>query len=177
MTIDTTSRRAVIVVTVILLVILGVFYYQFITTQQNLLVANKLLREDIQKLDTQLNEKVNSLAQNDAVLADVIASQRDDLTNKIATVENKSAVELSQVRGQLVASEEQNKKVIADLEKDLGQKIQKLNVESTDFSSIISTTIRSVVSVGTDTGQGSGVFVYRQGYIVTNYHVVEAAQA
>ncbi len=174
---DTLVRRSLTVICILFVLGIGAFYYQFTIAQQDLLMANKLLRDDVQKLDTKVTEKTNALEQSDVMLADVIARQRDELQGKITTVENKSAAGISQVQSQLAASEAQNKKLIADLEKDLGQKIQNLNVQSTDFSSIIGTVVRSVVSVATDRGQGSGVFVYRAGYIITNYHVVEGAQA
>jgi len=46
-----------------------------------------------------------------------------------------------------------------------------------DFSDIIEDAIMSVVTVITDSSQGTGFIIEEQGYIVTNYHVVHNAKA
>jgi len=53
--------------------------------------------------------------------------------------------------------------------------VSELDVRSSDFSSIVDDVIKTVVSIRTDTGQGSGVFFRSDGYILTNKHVVEDA--
>ena len=46
-----------------------------------------------------------------------------------------------------------------------------------DFSGIIEDAIKSVVTIRTDISQGTGFIISREGYIVTNYHVMENANA
>ncbi len=46
---------------------------------------------------------------------------------------------------------------------------------STDLSSVVSSAVRTAVSVTTDKNKGSGVFVSSNGYVITNNHVVEGA--
>jgi len=46
-----------------------------------------------------------------------------------------------------------------------------------DFSGIIEDAIKSVVTIRTDISQGTGFIISSDGYVVTNYHVMEDAQA
>lgn len=57
----------------------------------------------------------------------------------------------------------------------LEDKVSEINVQSSDFSSIIDDVIKAVVSVKTNNGQGSGVFFTSDGYIMTNKHVISGA--
>jgi S1-C subfamily serine protease len=59
---------------------------------------------------------------------------------------------------------------------ELSQQISDLAVESDSFSIIISDVIDSVVSVLTNTGQGSGAIISSDGLVVTNYHVIQGAR-
>lgn len=46
-----------------------------------------------------------------------------------------------------------------------------------DFSGIIDTAVLSVVTIRTDVSQGTGFIIQKDGYMVTNYHVIQNAQA
>ena len=46
-----------------------------------------------------------------------------------------------------------------------------------DFSGIIEDAIKAVVTIRTDISQGTGFIISKDGYIVTNYHVMENANA
>jgi len=46
-----------------------------------------------------------------------------------------------------------------------------------DFSGIIENSISSVVTIRTDISQGTGFIINEEGYVVTNYHVMQGAQA
>lgn len=46
-----------------------------------------------------------------------------------------------------------------------------------DFSGIIENSVLSVVNIRTDISQGTGFIIDEEGYIVTNYHIIQNAQA
>jgi len=48
---------------------------------------------------------------------------------------------------------------------------------SADFSGIIEDAIKAVVTIRTDVSQGTGFIIDQEGYIVTNYHVMENAKS
>ena len=63
------------------------------------------------------------------------------------------------------------------VKKDFSNEISEIKASaSSDFSGIIEDVIPSVVSIGTDISQGSGFLISNEGYIVTNYHVLEGAR-
>lgn len=67
---------------------------------------------------------------------------------------------------------------IETVEADLtstSESLAELSAVSGDFSGIVEDAIHGVVSVLTNEGQGSGAVYSDDGYIVTNYHVVERA--
>ena len=46
-----------------------------------------------------------------------------------------------------------------------------------DFSGIIEDAVKSVVTIRTDISQGTGFIIDSEGYIVTNYHIIENARS
>ena len=55
--------------------------------------------------------------------------------------------------------------------------IQKINTPSfQDYSKMVSSSVKSVVTVKTDIGHGSGFFISSDGLIITNNHVIEKAK-
>ena len=69
--------------------------------------------------------------------------------------------------------------------KSLGAQVGSIDTEitqlkasaSADFSDIIESAVKSVVTIKTDLAQGSGFVIASEGYVVTNAHVMEGAKA
>lgn len=83
--------------------------------------------------------------------------------------------------GEITTSVLDTKSQLKTLDSSLGSLSQQLNTlkasAGEDFSGIIEQAVKGVVTIKTDIAQGTGFLITSDGYIVTNYHVVENAKA
>lgn len=107
-----------------------------------------------------------------AVLQEKVASGLQELGINIEKTREETKKSVRDLSGQLQSVEQQSEQKIGKLEEQL----LNVNVKSGDFSGIIDKAIKAVVSIATDVGIGSGVFVNGEGYILTNRHVIENAR-
>ncbi len=138
-----------------------IYHIYTINTLTNTISTNYAsLSGQLQSTENELNEKIDSLqaqaeqqGQEIYQLEQETNTTKQTLTKQIKQVEQKSQQQLAQLEG----------------------KVSNLQVSSADFTAIIPDVIKSVVSVKTNVGQGSGVFVDNDGYVVTNAHVLNGA--
>ena len=82
---------------------------------------------------------------------------------------------------ELTTSLLQTKEDLQTLDSELGSLDEELvslkASTSADFSGIIDDAIKGVVTIKTDISQGTGFIIDNDGYVVTNYHVMEGATA
>ena len=121
------------------------------------------------------NQKVNILNNNILSLNEKINAQDVLLNNKISNVENNLKENKQDLLNLIQATQSENQQQLNELKENVEESIQSIKVESADFSAIVNDVLKSVVSVITNLGQGSGVFFRTSGYIVTNYHVIKDA--
>ncbi len=70
------------------------------------------------------------------------------------------------------------KKDVSSLGTNLNQELNLLKASAgADFSGIIEQSVKSVVTIKTDISQGTGFIIDKEGYVVTNYHVIKDATA
>lgn len=163
----------VLLISIVLLIAAtsGIIYYQNIKFNElnkdfttRLLLLNKDIVENLNELQQDLELDISSLKNNLTLEMDLIDSSLKNFRKKndkdIATlnslideIEKQSDIKLNQLK----------------------EEISTIQVESTDFSAIIDDVIKSVVSIGTNVGQGSGVVIDDRGFIVTNHHVIDGA--
>ncbi len=141
---------------------------------------------EIRKLQQEQQALANSLAESNERFVKFAQSTSDSLTQLVKdlhltrttfnqTVENvkESLTELEQhSEEQLGLLRNESQERLKEIEQSIT-----MNVRSTDFTSIIREAVKSVASIQTNTGLGSGVFVKEGGYIMTNYHVIRGASS
>ena len=172
------SKKTIYIITsfaFVLLLDLGssIFLYKTITDDYNtkLTVLEAKMELTEASLTKQLEQESVRNDEQRKILEDQMLSnfkQLEDSTSKI-TSELKLDLE-----SQLTTVSQQVEESSSNLE----GMIAALNVQSSDFSSIVDEVIKSVVSIKTNNNQqGSGVIFDSLGYILTNKHVISGAGA
>lgn len=64
---------------------------------------------------------------------------------------------------------------LSTLDESLTMEISELRASEDDFSGIVEEAVKSVVTIRTDVGQGTGFLITEDGYVVTNAHVLSGA--
>ncbi|MBS3131230.1 trypsin-like peptidase domain-containing protein [Candidatus Woesearchaeota archaeon] len=166
------SNRLLLIFLAVMVLVTGsiVLYYnsQLEKARQDyetkILTTNKNLLEALNAVKTGLDEDISAVQSNMSIQLAVVKSSLDSfrrqneqevnaLNSLIEQIEEQSNIQLNQLK----------------------EEVSSIKVTGSDFSSIIDEVLESVVSVGTNKGQGSGAIIDSEGYIITNYHVVEGA--
>jgi S1-C subfamily serine protease len=140
--------------------------------------------QKIQNMDIDLNSKVSSLKDN---IVDA-SSNLKELQEETSGLKNKFSLDIGNLEKNQDALQKRNQEEIMAINSLIGEiqnqsnikleeikdELKIVKVSSKDFTAIIDKVIRSIVSVNTNKGQGSGVAI-GEGLIVTNYHVVDSA--
>lgn len=106
-----------------------------------------------------LNVKVNRLS-------DDVLFTKSQINKKVDVNDIETQNKINQIVDQLM-----------EIEKDLDKQINTIKAKtSSDFSGIIEDSIKSVVTIQTDVSQGTGFVISKEGYLITNAHVLIGAR-
>jgi S1-C subfamily serine protease len=123
------------------------------------------LSSAINNTNHRIDDTKKTLQENDAVLQNNLDYEINVLTESLNQTKKESSQQIKSLSGELQSSQPQ----ISTLE----DRLKNIKVSSSDFSAIVEDAVKSVVSIKTDRGEGSGFIVDSSGYVVTNYHVIE----
>lgn len=153
------ERILIAIIIIFLVAFIAAFYQDYKATQQ------------LVKTQSDLKSAIADYQQKIKNLEDMLQAQNTMLSNRITSMQEENQKTTKNLEKLISDVESQSNIKFSELKADL----QSIDVKSSDFSAIVDDVVKSVVSVGTDKGQGSGAFVKGEGYIVTNYHVVNGA--
>jgi len=118
------------------------------------------------------------------LLNGIIMKQNSDynsINQKISNLEKNIQSKISEMSSSLIDTKKSVSsldKSITNLDASFQKEIDTLKAStSNDFSGIIENAIKSVVTIRTDISQGTGFIIDEDGYIITNAHVMEDAEA
>jgi S1-C subfamily serine protease len=98
----------------------------------------------------------------------------NELKTGLSSLEADTSSKINELSSSLLDTKQE----LSSLDSNINQEISQLKASaSSDFSGIIDQSIKGVVTVKTDISQGTGFIITDDGYIVTNYHVIEGAKA
>ena len=121
----------------------------------------------IQELNNNFNAKISAMNKDLKDLEEGMSSLRDDLILGIEMIDNnlksfkKQNQEEIETLNTLIDEIEQQSNIKLDA---LQEELKNIKVDSKDFTAIIGDVIQSVVSVGTNKGQGSGFVFWFRGF-------------
>ncbi len=124
-------------------------------TATSLKVIKNGLENQMEILSLNLTSQIDHVDESLKSFKTQNQKQIDALSNLIDQIEHQSSIKLNELKNEL---------------KDI-------RIQSADFSAIVDDVLRSVVSVRTNLGQGSGAIIDTKGYVVTNVHVISGASS
>ena len=161
------TRNAILVVLSVFILVAGLVYYfnysiQMVRQDYEAKISN-LNQQTLENLQA-LQTKISALGLN---ISSQIGSVRADLQN----FKQQNQHEINTLSNLIDQIEQQSNIKLSELKDEL----KNIQIKSADFSAIVDDVLQSVVSVKTNSGQGSGAIIDKKGYVITNVHVISGA--
>ncbi len=130
--------------------------------------------------EDRFNSKLNLVIKDYGVKIDKLNELLNDdmglLQNLISNVDKQNRERDQEILDIIAKVESESKESIEKAKKQLEKELSMIEVTGGDFSAVIQDSLQSVVSVLTDKGQGSGAIIDEEGYVITNFHVIQYAK-
>ena len=115
----------------------------------------------------------------DTTNANIVALQ-SSFDTKLQTYSDNLNNKIDSLNEETVKSDEKILRVVSQLDKtsstkfnELSTQLKDVKIKSQDFSAIIEDVVPAVVGVSTPQSLGSGAIITEDGFIITNYHVID----
>ncbi len=103
--------------------------------------------------------------------------QYNSLSKQIENLQTDTQIKLNELTTSIIQTEKELNSLGSQIG-SIDKEIDFLKASAgEDFSGIIEDVIKSVVTIRTDISQGTGFIINKNGYVVTNYHVMKDAQS
>ena len=160
-------KNIIFIILSVLILAGGVIYYFNYQIQ--------IVKQDYETKISDLSQKTDA---NLEILKNAISDLGSNLSSQISFVDTnlqsfkkQNQQEIKTLSSLIDQIEQQSSIKLSELKDEL----KDIKIKSADFSAIVDDVLQSVVSVGTNLGQGSGVIIDGKGYVVTNVHVINWA--
>lgn len=185
-----------VVYSLLFVLIIGLALYSFYSTNT---LKNQIsaMSVKLEQAENDYNQKIQSLQSSvgEEILAlgstvKTIDTKAESIKQEVKETKNKTEQQFDFLQTMVVNQQKQSQEkieslqdLIEDVEKQNNIELSELKTQlenidvSSDFTAIVDDVINSVVSVIAGSTQGSGAVISANGYIVTNYHVVQGASS
>ena len=135
--------------------------------------ATQEYNEKMNALEEEYNDKINQLIKELSDTEEELNSQITVLEDILQITQKENQEKIEKLSDTIEEVEEESNIKLDELK----QEVKNINIQSADFTAIVDDVLESVVSIITDEAQGSGAIISSDGFIVTNYHVIEDAES
>lgn len=162
------KRMQIAVAVLFVLLLTGSLVYYF---NYNIKLARQDYESKISELKGDVDEGFKALQSDITDLGASLSSQIGFIDTSLQNFKKQNQKDIDTL-SELIDQIEQQSSIKLN---ELKLEVKNIRIQSADFSAIVNDVLQSVVSIGTNLGQGSGVIIDRKGYIVTNVHVINGA--
>ncbi len=161
----------IIVFSIIFVVIVGTGIFGFYIIDKRISELNQNLATFKKSTSENLNSLDTKIVQSEKSLSEKISNEVSTLNIDVDSLRKDTEKSTKALEDVIKEVEQQSNIELEKVKKD----IKSVSVSAGDFSQIVEDVLPSVVSIITDRGMGSGVFIADNGYVVTNSHVIDSA--
>lgn len=171
-----------IVVFLLFLILISLQIYQFNIIKKDQITLGQKIDMQNNLIMLKINQTTSSIMQEIEEQQRLNEEQRLELEKKtlnnferLEDYVNQKTKKLQLDLDSQISNVDKQIKGLEEKDYEIENKVDSIKVKSSDFSSIIDDVKQAVVSIKTNNIQGSGFLFNKDGYIITNKHVIDGA--